>query len=185
MTALLPTGPTVCRRRHTLIACCLLLLGSLLALPPAWAGNSLRVGKPAPPVALLSIDGQTLDTSAMTGQVVVVTFWATWCGACLQELPLLSAYAKTHAAEGLRVVGISLDTPDNMDAVRTMARQLSFPVGLLGSDRIAGYGRIWRLPVSFVIDRQGRLVDNGWNDDQPALTGERLEQQVTPLLAKP
>lgn len=170
---------------HTLCRTALgLLLASLLILTPAW-GNSLHVGRPAPPVALLSLDGQHLDTATMKGQVVIVTFWATWCGACVQELPVLSEYARAHAAEGLRVVGVSLDTPDSLDAVRATAQQLSFPVGLLGDDRVAGYGRIWRLPVSFIIDRQGRLVDNGWDDAQPVLTKERLEQQVTPLLAQP
>jgi len=49
---------------------------------------------------------------------------------------------------------------------------------------VPGYGRIWRLPVSFVIDRNGVLVHDGWKDKQPELTRERLEQVVSPLLEK-
>ncbi len=45
-----------------------------------------------------------------------------------------------------------------------------------------GYGRIWRLPVSFTIDRAGRLVEDGWKEKVPSFTPERLEQLVTPLL---
>jgi len=68
--------------------------------------------------------------------------------------------------------------------VRALAKQFSFPVGLLGGDRLPGYGRIWRLPVSFTIDRKGKLVDNGWDDANPVWTAERLEQVVTPLLSE-
>jgi len=162
-------------------AACLALLLCLAA--PARA-NSLQVGKPAPGISLQTLDGQQLNTADMQGQVVIVTFWATWCSPCRQELPLLSAYASKHAGQGLRVLAISLDTPDQLDEVRALAKQFSFPVGLLGGDRLPGYGRIWRLPVSFTIDRKGKLVDNGWDDANPVWTAERLEQVVTPLLSE-
>jgi hypothetical protein len=59
---------------------------------------------------------------------------------------------------------------------------LNFQVGLLGSAWAGGYGRMWRLPVSFVIDRDGVLRHDGWQDDQQPLTKESLERIVTPLL---
>jgi hypothetical protein len=65
---------------------------------------------------------------------------------------------------------------------RRVAQTLSFPVGLLANSSAPGYGRIWRLPVNFTIDRAGRLIDNGWKDKNPSWTAERLEQVVTPLL---
>ena len=64
-------------------------------------------------------------------------------------------------------------------------RCVAFPVGLLRDSSAAGYGRIWRLPVSFTIDRTGVLVDDGWKDKQPSWTQERLQRVVTPLLARP
>jgi len=63
-----------------------------------------------------------------------------------------------------------------------VAKSLSFPVGLLGSPFAGGYGRIWRIPVSFVIDRGGRLAHNGWDDDRQPWTSERLPRVVDPLL---
>jgi len=96
---------------------------------------------------------------------------------------VLSAYAASHAKSGLRVLGFCLNGPEDLPAVRSVAATLSFPVGLLGSDRVEGYGRIWKLPVSFTIDRSGRLVDNTWDDEQPAWTAARLEQVIAPLLA--
>jgi cytochrome c biogenesis protein CcmG, thiol:disulfide interchange protein DsbE len=149
---------------------------------PIAQANSLKIGAPAPPLVLHTLDGRDIATRDLMGQVVIVTFWATWCEPCREELPLLSAYARRHAAQGLQVLGFSLDGPDDLAKVKGVAATLSFPVGLLPNPWAGRYGRIWHIPVSFVIDRTGRLVDNGWDDDQPVWTKARLEQVVDPLL---
>jgi peroxiredoxin len=143
----------------------------------------LVIGKTAPPIALNTLDGKQIDLRDLRGKVVILTFWATWCDPCREELPLLSRYAQEHAKQGLVVLGFSLDTPDDLAQVRAVANSLSFPVGLLGDPHVPGYGRIWHLPVSFTIDRDGRLVDDGWEDKDPAWTADRLDKVVTPLLA--
>jgi len=148
-----------------------------------WAqANEVRVGQPAPAATLMTLDGKRLSTSELTGHVVILTFWATWCVPCRDELPLLSTYAAEHAAQGLSVLGFTLNTPDEMEQVRAVARTLSFPVGFLERSSAPGYGRIWRIPVNFTIDRAGRLVDDGWKDRHPVWTRERLARVVTPLL---
>ena len=113
---------------------------------------------------------------------MILTFWATWCGPCREELPLLSAYATQHAAEGLTVLGFTLDSPDNLRDVEQAAQSLRFPVGFLANSSLPGYGRIWRIPVNFTIDRAGALIDDGWKDKDSAWTPKRLERIVTPLL---
>ena len=117
--------------------------------------------------------------------MVILTFWATWCAPCRAELPVLSAYASAHAGQGLVVLGFSLDDASDLAAVRRVAATLSFPAGLLGGGYAGDYGRIWRLPANFAIDRAGLLVDNRWNDARPEWTAESLERVVTPLLANP
>ncbi len=176
-------APAFRSRRTWLRGAGALVVGAGLGsrLPVAHAAG-LEVGRPAPPLALRTLDGRSLATEDLRGQVVVLTFWATWCEPCRKELPLLSAYAARHADQGLRVLGFSLDEPDALPAVREVAAGLSFPVGLLGSPYAGGYGRIWRLPVNFTIDRNGMLADNGWDTREPAWTSERLERVVTPLL---
>ncbi len=150
--------------------------------PFAHAKNDLALGAPAPPIALTTLDGKRIDTRDLRGKVVILTFWATWCAPCREELPLLSRYAQQHARAGLVVLGLSLDTQDKMEEVRATAKRLSFPVGLLGDPHVPGYGRIWHLPVNFTIDRNGNLADDGWRDKNPVWTRERLERIVTPLL---
>jgi len=149
---------------------------------PAAPAARLRVGDSAPSAVLTTLDGRRIATQDLLGRVVILTFWATWCSPCREELPLLSAYAAQHASEGLVVLAFSIDDPEQIDAVRRVAQSLSFPVGLMTENSAPGYGRIWRLPVNFTIGRDGRLVDNGWDDKQPVWTQERLERIVSPLL---
>lgn len=148
--------------------------------------NALRTGQTAPPAVLTTtLDGERIATQSLLGQIVILTFWATWCSPCRAELPLLSDYAAQYAAKGLAVLGFSLDGAEQTIAVRKVAKSLSFPVGLLSPDSAPGYGRIWRIPVNFTIARDGPLVDNGWNDQRPVWTSERLERIVSPLLHSP
>lgn len=163
--------------RRFALACLLCVLGA----SPAHA-NELHVGRPAPDITLDALNGQRIALHDLRGKTVILTFWATWCEPCREELPLLSRYAQAHAKDGLVVLGFSLDTPDTLAQVRKIAAGLHFAVGLFGDPHVAGYGRIWHLPVSFVVDRRGVLVHDGWKDTQPALTRERLDRIVTPLL---
>ncbi|OAJ53288.1 alkyl hydroperoxide reductase [Paraburkholderia ginsengiterrae] len=153
-----------------------------LGRPLASRAATLAVGQPAPPLVLHTLDGRDIDTADLLGKVVILTFWATWCEPCREELPLLSAYAARNSDRGLQVLGFSLDGADDLSAVREAAAGLSFPVGLLGSAWAGDYGRMWRIPVSFTIGRSGLLVDNGWDDKYPVWTSERLQRVVTPLL---
>jgi cytochrome c biogenesis protein CcmG, thiol:disulfide interchange protein DsbE len=148
-----------------------------------WA-NDLHLGQLAPPATLTTLDGAHIDTKSLIGRVVILTFWATWCGPCREELPLLSAYAEKHASRGLTVLGFTLDPAENLPKIRHVAQTLSFPVGLLDNSSLPGYGRIWRIPVNFTIDRRGRLMDDGWKDKEATWTAERLERIVTPLLSE-
>ena len=180
-----PLGQAPLPRREWFRAAGALAVGAGLGgwRPFAHAAG-LEVGRPAPALVLHSLDGRSIAADELHGKVVVLTFWATWCEPCRTELPLLSDYAARNADKGLNVLGFSLDAPDELATVRQVAAGLSFPVGLLGSAYAGGYGRIWRLPVNFTIDRDGLLADNGWDDRNPAWTSARLERVVTPLLRR-
>ena len=164
-------------------AIALIALGLALASPVT--ANALTLGEPAPPLTLHTLDGKTISTRDLLGQVVIVTFWATWCSPCQAELPLLSAYAKRHAGDGLQILGFSLDGSDDLRSVHKLGASFDFPVGLLGNPWAGAYGRIWRVPVSFVIDRNGRLAYNGWEAQDPVWSEDELRRVIDPLLAMP
>lgn len=144
----------------------------------------LEVGKPSPEIEARLIDsGETFRTSNMRGKVVIVNFWATWCAPCKAEMPAIQAYLDKHKAEGLEILAISMDEARDLPAVKKVAQQYSFKVALKADSNIKGIGRIWRMPTTFVIDRDGILKKNGHVGEAEITTSE-LEALVTPLLAK-
>ena len=157
------------------------LAGDLWLVPAATAG-ALRVGAPAPEATLVTLEGQRISSTDLLGQVVILTFWATWCAPCREELPLLSDYLAQHQDAGLQILAFGLDPRERLADVRQVAQSVRFPVGLMSDSSAPGYGRIWRLPVSFTIDAQGRLAEDGWKEKHPVWTRERLDEVVTPLL---
>lgn len=169
-------------RRRAVLSGLAAVIASRGLLPTRACADGLRTGQPAPPATLVTLDGTHISSADLRGEVVILTFWATWCEPCREELPLLSDYLARHAAAGLRILAFSLDTPDRLAEVRTIAQSLRFPVGMMRDSSAPGYGRIWRLPVSFTIDRQGLLVEDGWREKHPSWTRERLDQIVSPLL---
>lgn len=173
------TEPDRLRRALILGGLGLTALGT--GCPKSAQANEIVLGKPAPELILHTLDGRDIATRDLKGKVVIVTFWASYCDPCVEELPLLSRYAESRASDGLQVLGFCIDPPENIEQVRIVASSLSFPVGLLGSAYAGGYGRIWRMPVSFVIDRAGMLIDNGWNDPNPVWDQQRLHRVMDPL----
>ena len=169
-------------KRNTRLVLTVIVAFSICGFQPAQAGE-LKLGENAPAAELVTLDGQHISTHGLKGHTVILTFWATWCEPCRKELPVLSHYAAAHKANGLKVLGFCLDETEDMDKVRAVARQLSFPVGLLTQSSAPGYGRMWRIPVSFVIDSKGALRYDGWQDSAPAWTETSLKRVVGPLLA--
>ena len=96
-------------------------------------------------------------------------------------MPALNAYYQKHRAEGLKVLAISVDEPGDEAKVREVMQAFTFPAALARDANIKGYGRIWRIPLTFVIDRYGVLRKDGWHGD-PKIDLPALEKTVTPLL---
>jgi thiol-disulfide isomerase/thioredoxin len=158
-----------------------LLLSGLLLLNVSAAAAELREGMPAPAVRAELLDGGTFDSVKQRGKVIVLNFWATWCKPCREEMPALDAFYRAHRAEGLEVIAISIEGPGDLAKVKGALKNFSFPAALASGSETEGYGRLSRVPVTFVIDRRGVLRFDGFKFAK-MLDLPTLEKIVTPLL---
>ncbi|HTS83970.1 MAG TPA: TlpA disulfide reductase family protein [Usitatibacter sp.] len=158
----------------------------MASLLVGWCSLALAAteGQPAPAIQAKLLDGTAFNLADEAGKVVIVNMWATWCAPCREEMPALEAYYREHREQGLVLVALSMDDPRDEAKVREATRAYSFPVGFQRDAYLKGYGRIWRLPLTFVVDRNGILRKDQWYGD-PGLDVRLLEQTVTPLLRTP
>ena len=143
--------------------------------------NQMETTKPAPRWELKDLDGKTVHSSDFNGKVVVLDFWATWCPPCRAEIPDFIELQKKYAAQGLAVVGVSVDQAD-LKTVKSFAQKngINYSVVLV-DDKIAdAYGGIDGLPTTFIIDRSGRIVNQHLGFTAPA----EIEKEITNLLAQ-
>ena len=164
-------------RRVPLLALRLVLAGAVLAACGGGSGaapggstsgspdtgtviiGSPLVGKPAPALAGTTLDGAPFDLAEHRGQPVLVNFWASWCGPCREEFPLLEDAAQRHAAEGLVVVG-ALYKDDAAPARDFAAEQGATWPTVADPERTIGAA--WRVlgpPQTFFVDREGIIRD--------------------------
>jgi thiol-disulfide isomerase/thioredoxin len=161
---------------------CFLIAAILLSANVHGADTS--VGNVAPEIQAKLLDSEeTFQLSHKFGKTVIVNFWATWCAPCKAEMPLIQAYLEKHRSEGLEVLAISMNETKDIPAVRKVAQLYNFQVALRNEASFKGLGRIWRMPTTFVIDKNGIIRKNGHVGDAEVTQAE-LESVVTPLLHK-
>lgn len=111
----------------------------------------------APDFSLRDISGKTIKLSEYRGKVVILDFWATWCGPCRIEIPEFVEMQNRYGNQGLAVIGVSMD--DGLDPVISFYKEfrMNYPV-VMGNDRLGEmYGGILGLPTTFLIGRDGRI----------------------------
>lgn len=160
-------------------------LAALAALSALWcaaapAEGPAAVGRPAPPLVAKQLDGALFDLASRHGKVVIVNFWASWCSPCRAEMPLLNRFYLAHRAQGLVLIGVSIDDPQDRATVERIMRQFSYPSVLASSARVDGFGEPPAVPMTWIVDRAGvlraRLLAGN------AVSEQSLEQIVVPLL---
>jgi peroxiredoxin len=180
-------------------AALLLILGvALLAAPSGWAGAradavsrqrqdgrqrppSLQIGDPAPAAVLETLDGDHIWTSQLRGKVVVLDFWATWCGPCMAALPGMKQLARTHAGQPFALVGISGDANGAKLREFVVNHELGWTQcwdGNAGAQRAYG---VRGFPTYFLIDQAGhiRYVKTGWNRGVEKELGREVDRLLS------
>jgi thiol-disulfide isomerase/thioredoxin len=173
-----------------------LLIGALLAvilvaglylINRYWLAPSLRTQAAmmtgdhpdAPPISLIDIEGKKLDLADYKGKVVVLDFWATWCGPCRIEIPGLIEMQSKYASRGFSVIGISMDDESGSVVEFYKEFKMNYPVAV-GNQRVGEiYGGIFGLPTTFLIGRDGRIYAKHTGAPDPAV----IEEEVLQLLA--
>jgi thiol-disulfide isomerase/thioredoxin len=160
-------------RARSLIAV-LAVVASLLALDAA----ADIVNKPAPDFALRSLQGPSVRLSEHLGEVVIVNFWATWCGPCRQEMPLLDALYGKYKQAGLIMLSVNID--DKVEPAIEMAQTLkvSYPVLFDARKEVSRAFEVSAMPVTVLVDRAGvvRYVSEGYKPGYEKRYADKLRE---------
>ncbi len=157
----------------------LAIAGFLAAQPSTPPAPKRPAGPAAIDFTLPRLQGGEVRLSALRGKVVLVDFWATWCGPCRAELPWLVPLAKRFESKGVALVAISEDDPPGqVPLVTQFAKQVPglADVAVLGDPDIESRYGVDSLPTLFIVDREGTIVSR--------LVGGREEAEVTALLER-
>lgn len=147
------------------------------------------VGTAAPAFSLKDLKGADVTMAQQAGKVVIVNFWATWCGPCKAEMPILMKLQQVHGPAGLVVLGVSMDeegasviTPwlqKTKFVVDGKPTAMNFPI-LIGTPAVStAFGEVEALPATFIIDRKGKIVER----HDGAVEFKDVDRIVKPLLA--
>lgn len=131
-------------------------VAALLFALPAFA---LTEGAPAPAFKLPARGGQEIALDQYKGQVVMINFWATWCGPCRQEMPLLESLHQKYRKAGFTLIGVNVE-PDSKAAEEWLQKQktpVSFPILFDTESKVSALYGVEGMPSSIIIDRQGKV----------------------------
>ncbi|MCL6546619.1 MAG: TlpA family protein disulfide reductase [Bryobacteraceae bacterium] len=172
--------------RSLRLALAMLILAAA-ACSPTQSGAARKVKqqgdrKLAPDFALKDVNGATVRLSDYRGKVVLLNFWATWCGPCKIEIPWFIEFEQKHKDRGFAVLGISMDD-GGWEVVRPfLARMKVNYRTLMGDETVAElYGGVASLPTSFLIDREGRIASAHLG----LVSKSVYENEIEQLLAAP
>ncbi|HMF39464.1 MAG TPA: TlpA disulfide reductase family protein [Polyangia bacterium] len=169
-------------RHSRLIPALLLAVGVAACATTEGAGGGgssggNQVGAPVPAIKVESLSGKTIDVASYRGRVLLLDVWASWCGPCKQELPMLDAMARRIKAQGVDVLAVSVDQERaNVDKFLKGHGHWSLTIAHDPAGAIAERLQPDKMPTSYVIDRAGivRYINAGFVPDDAATIEKRL-----------
>ncbi|MEM7562102.1 MAG: TlpA disulfide reductase family protein [Pseudomonadota bacterium] len=134
-----------------------LLLASVIIFLSGGIAQAASATGPAPNFTLKSLEGKNLKLSEMRGDVILINFWASWCGPCRKEMPLLNALHNKYEPLGFKVVGINVE--ENSADARGFMRDfpVDFPILLDSTNKVSKLYDVVAMPTTVVVDRDGNM----------------------------
>jgi len=150
---------------------------SWLFLLPHCGKEKIPQSALAPDFTLKTLDGQEIALSQLKGKVVLLDFWATWCGPCRESTPHLIQLYKNHRESGFELIGMSVDKGDDK-VVRNFVQSMDIPYPIvIAPEEVVRNYRVTAIPTTFLIDKEGKIRERtaGFNST--------IAQQMTAKIA--
>jgi thiol-disulfide isomerase/thioredoxin len=146
----------------------------------AGPGSLDPAGKSAPDFTLESLDGKNVSLSSFRGQVILLNFWATWCGPCKIEMPWFVELQKEYGPQGLQIVGVAMDDASKQEIAK-FAKDMNVNYTILIGKEAVGqlYGGVDVLPTTFFIDRDGKIISREFGLQSRSLFVDNIKKALS------
>jgi len=159
---------------------CLCVMGALIL---SYCAKKPKEPASAPDFTLQSVEGQEVTLSGLRGKVVLLDFWATWCGPCKESIPHLTQLYKNYQDKGFELIGMSMDKSGEVEMVRRFVKSMDilYPIIMTPEDVARNY-KITGLPTTVLIDKEGKVREKivGFN----STIGQQVVLRVEELIAE-
>ncbi|MEO8309297.1 MAG: TlpA disulfide reductase family protein [Pseudomonadota bacterium] len=130
-----------------------LLMPSLLTMP----AHAVNATGPAPQFQLQSMAGKSVDLSQYKGQVVMINFWASWCGPCRTEMPILEKLSAKYKPMGFAMIGVNVEPDSKVAADWLKVTPVTFPILFDTKSEVSKLYSVSSMPSTVIVDRKGNL----------------------------
>jgi peroxiredoxin len=146
----------------------------------AFAAAPVQAPAPAPDFSLAARDGGTVQLSSLKGQVVMINFWATWCGPCRQEMPLLEQLHAKYEPLGFTLLGVNVEPDSAAATIWLKGMPVTFPILFDTKNAVAEQFGVMGMPSSVFVDREGRVryVHRGYKPGDEAQYADLIRSLV-------
>ena len=154
----------------------LMVAVALLAIPAIAADAT----GPAAPFSLQSRAGEAVSLSSLKGQVVLINFWATWCGPCRKEMPLLEQIQKKYAPLGFTMLGVNVEEDTRLMETFLKDVPVSFPILLDPANGVSKLYNVSAMPSTVIVDRKGnvRFIHQGFKTGDESKYQDMIRQLI-------
>ena len=138
--------------------------------------------KEEPTLIITTLDGNNFDLKEKSGKVIIVNFWAKWCVDCRKEMLILDEIYREYKSRNLEIIGINIDHKRERKKVSELSSSLSYPNAMFIDAKETSFEEPNAIPVSYVINKDGKLITKIISPDGRELTKQDFENILKPLL---